>query len=202
MAPHRVHSHYETLGIDRNASAEQIRVAYRKLAQAYHPDRYQGPGDAAGHMAAINAAYGVLSDFSTRVRYDSALCLEERRLNPPQAQQGRFPAAALPLGMLRSMPFMLVAGTAIVAVLVTGFVATRMLAPKRNALQTMGSAPSPALQMVDPMPLVASHSIQPWTPPAKATRPVYDATEPVLRLVSEGTMKNPPSRRIEQASAQ
>jgi hypothetical protein len=200
MAQHSFHSHYETLGVDRHASADSIRSAYRKLAQEYHPDRYQGAGDAAALMAEINAAYGVLSDFSTRVRYDSVIAVHERQLNPHRAGPAR--ARVLPLEVLGSKPFMLVAGTAIVAVTVSGFVALNMLAPKRNTLQLMGGAP-PALQMMmEPMPLVASYSIQPWTPPAKASRPVHDATEPVLRLVSEGTMKNPPSRRHEQASAQ
>lgn len=200
MAQHSFHSHYETLRVDRNASADEIRVAYRRLAQEHHPDRYQGPGDSAELMAQINAAYGVLSDFSTRVRYDSALAIEESRLNPRKPRPSRGRAMAVPRDLF-GWPFMLMFGTAAISLTVFGFVVMNNLAPKRNSLQVMGGAP-PAVQMIDPMPLVASQRIQPWTPPAKSSRPVFDATEPVLRLVSEGTMKTPPSRRYEQASAQ
>lgn len=196
MPQHRFHSHYETLRVDRNATAEQIRSAYRKLAQEYHPDRYQGTGDSAELMASINAAYGVLSDFSARVRYDGALAMEERKLDPQPVRARGATVARLP-----RKPFALVFGTAALAVTVSGFAAMSMLAPKRNTLQVMGGAPA-TLEVMDPMPLVAAERIQPWVAPAKSLRVVNDATEPVLRLVSEGSMKNPPSRRYETASAQ
>ena len=197
MPPTRYCSHYETLQIDRHASAEQIRAAYRKLARQYHPDRHDGAEDGAARMAAINAAYAVLSDFSARVRYDGTLATHERGTAPSRPLK----PAGLHDAALPRKPFVLVFGTAALAVTVSGFAAMSMLAPKRNTLQVMGAAP-PAVQMMEPMPLVASQRIQPWTPPAKSARPVNEAAEPVLRLVSEGTMRNPPSRRHEQASAQ
>lgn len=199
MAQHSVHSHYETLRIDRNASAAQIRTAYRMLAQVYHPDRYQGPGQSSEHMAAINAAYAVLSDFSTRVRYDSELAMEERRLNPAPPVRPRGSGGALRLAA--GKPVMLVFGTAALAVTVSGFAAMNMLAPKRDSLQVMGAAP-PVLEVSEPMPLVASQSIRPWAAPAQPLLPAADGAEPVLRLVSESSMKNPALRRHAQASAQ
>lgn len=59
--------HYATLGIDRNADAETIKAAYRRAAQAAHPDREGGSQE---RMQAINEAYRVLSDPQARERYD------------------------------------------------------------------------------------------------------------------------------------
>jgi DnaJ-class molecular chaperone len=67
-----VADHYEVLGVERDASPETIKAAYRKLASAYHPDRAE-PGEAedrAAMMARINAANDVLSDPARRARYD------------------------------------------------------------------------------------------------------------------------------------
>ena len=62
--------YYAILGVDKNASAEDIKRAYRKLAFRYHPD--QNPGDAAAEtkFKEINAAYDVLGDEAKRHNYD------------------------------------------------------------------------------------------------------------------------------------
>lgn len=59
--------HYETLGIGKNASDEEIKRAFRKLAHKYHPDK--GGGDEA-KFKEINHAYQVLSDKQKRQQYD------------------------------------------------------------------------------------------------------------------------------------
>ena len=48
---------YQVLGISRNASDEEIKQAYRKLAKKYHPDRNPGDAEAAKKMQQVNAAY-------------------------------------------------------------------------------------------------------------------------------------------------
>lgn len=58
---------YQTLGVDRTASAEQIKRAYRKLASQHHPDR---GGDTATFQQ-IQAAYDVLGDQQKRQQYDN-----------------------------------------------------------------------------------------------------------------------------------
>jgi len=62
-------SHYETLGIGKDASFDEIKQAYRKLAQKWHPDRNKEKG-AEDQFKAVNAAYDVLGDPQKRVEYD------------------------------------------------------------------------------------------------------------------------------------
>jgi len=61
--------YYEILGVPRNASAEDIKAAFRKLARQYHPD-VSKEADAEEKFKEINEAYGVLSDPEKRRRYD------------------------------------------------------------------------------------------------------------------------------------
>lgn len=61
--------YYEVLGVEREASADEIRKAYRGLARRYHPDVNKSP-DAEGVFKEINEAYEVLSDQDKRSAYD------------------------------------------------------------------------------------------------------------------------------------
>ena len=61
---------YQTLGVPRDASQEDIQRAYRKLARTYHPDVNKDPG-AEDRFKDISEAYDVLSDPQTRRRYDA-----------------------------------------------------------------------------------------------------------------------------------
>jgi curved DNA-binding protein len=62
--------YYKLLGVERNASADEIKKAYRKLAMKYHPDRNPGNKQAEEKFKDINEAYEVLSDKTKRARYD------------------------------------------------------------------------------------------------------------------------------------
>jgi curved DNA-binding protein len=62
--------YYKTLGVNRNASEEDIKQAYRKLAMKYHPDRNPGNKEAEDKFKDINEANEVLSDSKKRSRYD------------------------------------------------------------------------------------------------------------------------------------
>ncbi|PZM86604.1 molecular chaperone DnaJ [Candidatus Gracilibacteria bacterium] len=61
---------YEILGIDKTASKEEIKKAYRKLAMQYHPDRNKGDKEAEQKFKEINEAYSTLSDDNKRKQYD------------------------------------------------------------------------------------------------------------------------------------
>jgi DnaJ-class molecular chaperone len=61
---------YEILGVRKDASADDIRKAYRKLAKQYHPDLNPGKPEAEARFKSISAAYDLLSDPEKRARYD------------------------------------------------------------------------------------------------------------------------------------
>ena len=62
--------YYKVLGVDRTASEEEIKKAYRKLALQYHPDKNPGDSKAEAHFKDINEAYEVLGDSAKRAKYD------------------------------------------------------------------------------------------------------------------------------------
>ena len=62
--------YYEVLGVDRSASAEDIKKAYRKLAIKYHPDKNPGNKEAEEKFKEAAEAYSVLSDAEKKARYD------------------------------------------------------------------------------------------------------------------------------------
>ena len=62
--------YYEVLGVQKSASADEIKKAYRKAAMKYHPDRNPGDKEAEAKFKEVGEAYEVLSDDSKRQRYD------------------------------------------------------------------------------------------------------------------------------------
>jgi len=62
--------YYEVLGVDKNASEDEIKKAYKKLAIKYHPDRNPGDKEAENKFKEAAEAYSVLSDKDKRARYD------------------------------------------------------------------------------------------------------------------------------------
>src|SRR5205814_8421057 len=61
---------YDTRGVKKGASADEIKKAYRKLARQYHPDTNQGDKSAEERFKQVQTAYDVLSDAEKRKAYD------------------------------------------------------------------------------------------------------------------------------------
>jgi tetratricopeptide (TPR) repeat protein len=66
-----VADYYEMLGIQKSANADQIRMAYKRLAMKYHPDHNPGSADAEEIFKRVNEAYHTLSDPVKKSRYDA-----------------------------------------------------------------------------------------------------------------------------------
>ena len=67
----QLQDHYAVLGVMPEASLDEIKRAYRRLALANHPDRHPGDADAEDRFRAISTAYAVLSDPVQRARFDA-----------------------------------------------------------------------------------------------------------------------------------
>jgi|GEM_PF-1771039 len=85
-------THYQTLGLGEQASADDIRRAYRRLVLLTHPDRTPDPAAHARYLA-INAAYDVLGQARRRAGYDALLWAQR---HPPASPPAASPAPSQP----------------------------------------------------------------------------------------------------------
>ncbi|MCH5156850.1 MAG: molecular chaperone DnaJ [Clostridiales bacterium] len=65
-----VKDYYKALGVEKNATQDEIKSAYRKLAKQYHPDLHPGDNAAAEKFKEVNEAYSVVGDPDKRAKYD------------------------------------------------------------------------------------------------------------------------------------
>lgn len=72
-------THYDNLGVAKNAQPEVIKAAYKALAQKYHPDRNLDNPDAQRIMTIINEAYQVLSDPVSRAKHDRWIAQQQAK---------------------------------------------------------------------------------------------------------------------------
>jgi uncharacterized membrane protein YsdA (DUF1294 family) len=89
----RLKDYYAILGVPRNATPEQIKEAYRRLAKEYHPDKNPSP-EAEERFKLINEAYQVLSDPAKRAEYDALYDAMASRASAPTGPEAREPHVA------------------------------------------------------------------------------------------------------------
>lgn len=80
--------YYAVLGVPKNASAAEVKKAYRRLAQQHHPDTKQGDPDAENRFKEISAAYDVLGDAEKRKAYDQVRDMSASGFGPGFGRPG------------------------------------------------------------------------------------------------------------------
>ena len=116
--------HYRVLGVAEDASAHEIRRAYRRLARQHHPDRNPRP-DGPQRFRTLAEAYAVLNDPARRARYDSTSRPPARRVPPRatptvRARRGVLELSAREARLAATMPLTLTAINGITMVLPAG----------------------------------------------------------------------------------
>lgn len=116
-------THYDRLGIRPDATPDEVREAYRRLARQHHPDARGGA--ASPEMADINAAWRALSDPARRAMYDASLRPPAAGAFVPRApasrlEEERYPVSGPPAGPSGGrFPFGAFAGLVLVAMVLT-----------------------------------------------------------------------------------
>src|SRR5689334_22187998 len=82
---------YQLLGVSREASHQEIALAWRRRARAEHPDARPADADAPERFRALAGAWQVLGDPARRAAYDRALARERQRAGQVPAAPGRVP---------------------------------------------------------------------------------------------------------------
>jgi molecular chaperone DnaJ len=85
--------HYTVLGLQRDASLDEIKKAYRQLAMRHHPDRTQNNPQDTEIFKAVAVAFATLSNPARRAEYDRVLAAAERRVTAPRARRSRTTAS-------------------------------------------------------------------------------------------------------------
>lgn len=99
--------YYEILGLEEDASQEEIRERWLELTKLYHPDVLQSP-DADERIKEINEAYQVLKDYSTRLEYDLERALQKsvlKKVAEKEEKKFPWPKIILPAGALTAVAF-------------------------------------------------------------------------------------------------
>jgi molecular chaperone DnaJ len=90
--------YYQVLGVPKNASAAEIKKAYRKLARQYHPDANPGNAQAEDRFKEISAAYDVIGDEDRRKQYDQVRDMAASGFPGGGFPGGGFPGGGFPGG--------------------------------------------------------------------------------------------------------
>jgi molecular chaperone DnaJ len=85
--------HYTVLGLQRDASLDEIKKAYHQLAMRHHPDRTQNNPQDTEIFKAVAVAFATLSNPARRAEYDRVLAAADRRVTAPRSRRSRTTAS-------------------------------------------------------------------------------------------------------------
>ena len=105
MAASNKRDYYEVLGVGRDATPEQLKKAYRKLAVQFHPDKNPGDASAEEKFKELGEAYDVLFDEQKRAAYDRYGHAAFTQGGGPPPEPGGPPAPAIIFFMAQEMSF-------------------------------------------------------------------------------------------------
>ncbi|WP_298926543.1 J domain-containing protein [uncultured Ramlibacter sp.] len=136
-------THYDTLSVAPQAAPDAVRLAYRRQAQKYHPDRQPDGAAAQQRMAQINEAYAVLSHPQRRASYDRWMQARAARI---EAQRTARELAQASAGLGATWPWALLCATIAFALLSVATVlyktsGPRVIAPMHGARAAPALAP-------------------------------------------------------------
>jgi curved DNA-binding protein CbpA len=151
-----VQTHYQILGVEKTASDEEIKKAYRKLAKELHPDVNGGDKAKTSRFITVAAAHDILSNSEKRRTYDATLVIQSRSFDPFSA--------------FRS------GGTTTTTVFYRSWRATA--APQPPKPPEPPHPPRPPAPPRPPRPPVPPRPPRPPTPPAPQRTPPYTARPP------------------------
>lgn len=173
--------YYEVLGVDKSASEDEIKRAYKKMARKYHPDLNPDNKEAEEKFKEVNEAYEVLSDADKKARYDqygfAGVDPNSTRTRAPASAAGLAAAsAASEIWEISSATFSAAALRHPPAAEEGRARARTLSARSRSALKTRPSAasarsPSPASRPAAPATAPARRKARPRRPVRIATAP-------------------------------
>ena len=148
----KISSHYDNLGVARDATSDVIRAAYRALSQKSHPDRNPGNADASRLMSSLNESYRVLINPATRQAHDQWIATQEWARKQP-ARLASSPSPVPTPTAKRGAPRVMTYGLAVAVLAFLGwiFLAEDFDSPASDSTESARTQPAVGPSKTEPV---------------------------------------------------